>query len=386
MTANASNENTPPGRRLREVVSFFGYLGIIGFGGPMAHIAMMERDAVDRRRWVTRERFLNALSATNLVPGPNSTEMGIHIGDVRAGYSGAIASGIAFIAPAFLLMLALSWAYFRWQTVPALDHMFLGIKPAVIALIAITSWRLFRGGVSDWRLAGIFAASGAIVYFYRGAEIYVLLAAAAAGIVLYTPAIASRFSRGLVLLPMVTAPAFVWDTGTMVDLTLLCLRTGALLFGGGFVLIPLLEHEVVDTFGWMTREEFLDGVALGQATPGPIVITATFVGYAAGGFAGATIATVAIFLPSFFFAILTSRLLTRFAEVALMKAALKGLGAAVVGTILGVTAHLARDAIIDGWSAGIGLIVAATLLWLRPNSVIVIGGAALAGLATAGIR
>lgn len=373
--------------RLREVVSLFGFLGFIGFGGPLAHIAMMEREVVEKRRWLSPARFVDALSATNLVPGPNSTEMAIHIGDVRAGIGGAIASGVAFIAPAFALMLLLSWAYFRWQTVPAVDDVFYGIKPAVIALIAVTSYRLFRGSVIDGKLAVIFVASGALVYAFRGAEIFVLLGAGVVGIILYEPKLASRWSRfGAVALPIAAVPAFVWDPGTLVDLALLCLRTGGLLFGGGYVIIPLLEHEVVDTFGWMTREEFLDGVALGQSTPGPIVVTATFVGYGAAGFLGATVATVAVFLPSFVFAIIASRLLTAFAQASLLRAALKGIGAAVVGTILAVTAHLARGAIVDGWTAAIGIMALAALVVLRPNSAYVIGGAALAGLAIGGIR
>jgi chromate transporter len=307
------------GSRLREVTSFFTTLGIIGFGGPMAHIAMMERDAVERRGWLSRERFVDALAATNLVPGPNSTEMAIHLGQVRAGLAGAIASGVAFITPAVLLMLALSWAYARWQTVPAIEDVFYGIKPAVIALIFVTAYRLFRGSVSDWTLAAIFVASGALAYFLPGWEIAILLGAGLLGILLYGPTI--RVPRRLTALPLLAAPAFAWQPGTLVDLFWLCLRTGSLLFGGGYVMIPLLEHDVVERFHWMTREQFLDGVALGQSTPGPIVVTATFIGYQAAGLPGALVATFAIFLPAFVFAILVGRFLVTFAESPALRAA-----------------------------------------------------------------
>jgi chromate transporter len=364
---------------LREVTSFFTTLGIVGFGGPMAHIAMMERDAVDRRGWVSRERFTDALAATNLVPGPNSTEMAIHLGQVRAGLAGAIAGGIAFITPAVLLMIVLSWAYVRWQTVPAVEDIFYGIKPAVIALIFVTAYRLFRGSVGDWKLGAIFVASGALAFFFAGWEIAILLGAGLLGILLYGPAL--KIPGRLAVLPLIGVSAFAWEPGTLADLFWLCLRTGSLLFGGGYVMIPLLEHDVVDTFGWMSREEFLDGVALGQSTPGPIVVTATFIGYQAAGLPGALVATFAIFLPAFVFAILVGRFLTAFANAPLLRAALKGIGAAVVGTILATTFRLSRDAFVDGWTVAIGVVALILLLRWRVHSAPLMGAAALAGLA-----
>jgi chromate transporter len=376
MSAPDIRANASP---LREVTSFFTALGIIGFGGPMAHIAMMERDAVERRGWLSRERFMDALAATNLVPGPNSTEMAIHLGQVRAGLPGAILGGVAFITPAVLLMLVLSWAYVRWQTVPAVEDIFYGIKPAVIALIFVTAYRLFRGSVSDWKLGAIFVASGALAFFFAGWEIAVLLAAGLLGILLYGPAV--HLPGRLAVLPLIGASAFAWEPGTLADLFWLCLRTGSLLFGGGYVMIPLLEHDVVERFGWMTRDEFLDGVALGQSTPGPIVVTATFIGYQAAGLPGALVATFAIFLPAFVFAILVGRFLTAFAHAPVLRAALKGIGAAVVGTILATTVRLSRDAFVDGWTVAIGVVALILLLRWRVHSAPLMGAAALAGLA-----
>ncbi|MEX1255812.1 MAG: chromate efflux transporter [Dehalococcoidia bacterium] len=373
--------SSPPssGGRLREVILLFGQLGVTGFGGPMAHISMIEREAVEKRGWLSRQRFTDALAATNLVPGPNSTEMAIHVGDARAGLAGAIGSGIAFIMPAFLLMLVLSWLYARYQTVPAVDNVFYGIKPAVIALIVVTAYRLFRGGVSDAALGAVFVASGALAYAFPGSEIYILIGAGLAGLLLYSTRLGSGVA--LVAAPMLAVPAFAWEPGTLGDIFLLCLRTGGLLFGGGYVMIPLMQHDVVETFGWMSNDQFLDGVALGQTTPGPIVITATFVGYQAAGLPGAVVATVAIFLPSFVFALLAARFLAVVSESVIARAVLKGLGAGVVGTILAATAHLGRSAFVDGWTVAIGIVALFALLRWRVHSAPLLGGAALAGLA-----
>ena len=296
-----------PASRLREVLGYFGTLGVIGFGGPVAHVAMMERSAVHERGWITRQRFLDALAATNLIPGPNSTEMAIHLGYLRAGVAGAVGSGLSFILPAFFMMLGLSWAYFRYETSPAVGDFFYGIKPAVVALILVTAYRLFLTGVGaprsfvartgDWRLLAIFAVGLGLSLAYPGLEVAVLLAAGLTGLLIYGPQLRAP-TASLAFVPLLAVPLLAWHPGVLLDLGWLCLRTGGLLFGGGYVTIPLIEGPVVDHFGWLTREQFLAGVALGQSTPGPIVITATFVGYGAAGLSGAVVATVAIFTPA----------------------------------------------------------------------------------------
>ena len=385
-----------PLSRLREVIGFYARLGFVGFGGPMAHVAMMEREVVEKRAWLSRERFLDALAATNLVPGPNSTEMAVHIGYLRAGLPGAIGSGSAFVLPAFVMMLGLSWAYFHWETTPALGDLFYGVKPAVIALILVTAYRLFRAGVGDWRqfrsgagdwkLAAIFVASGGLAYAFPGYELAVLLVAGVIGIVLYGPPPRPR-PRSVAVVALLTAsPALAWDPSTLLDLFLLCLRTGGLLFGGGYVMIPLLQDAVVDRFGWLSKDQFLDGVALGQSTPGPIVITATFIGYGAAGLAGAAVATVAIFLPAFFFAVLTSKFIRVFGEVPPVRAALKGIGAAVVGTILAATARLAESAFPDAWAVAIALAAGLALARLRLSSAPLMAAVAVSGLALGALR
>jgi len=263
--------------RLREVVAYFGRLGVVGFGGPMAHIAMMERGVVEERRWLDRPRFLDALGATNLVPGPNSTEMAIHIGYRRAGIPGAVGAGLAFIVPAFAMMLALSWGYFEYGTRPALADAFYGMKPAVIALILVTAHRLFVGGIgdpgrlmsrqADLRPLAIFAAAFGLGVGFPGFEVAVLGCAGLVGLLLFGPPPTAR-PRALSL-AVLAVPVLAWKPDVVVDLFLVCLRTGGLLFGGGYVMIPLLQGPVVDHFGWLTRQQFLDGVALGRPRRAP---------------------------------------------------------------------------------------------------------------------
>jgi chromate transporter len=354
--------------RLPELARLFTRLGIVGFGGPTVHIAMIEDEAVARRGWLPREQYVDALAATNLIPGPNSTEMAIHVGYKRAGVAGGIVAGLCFILPAFLLMIGLSWAYFRWNDVASITDIFDGIKPAVIAILAVTLWRLARSSVRDIPQLGLMVAAGAAVFFLAAWEPLILLAAGAMGIILYVrpdsypqirlPAFAPS---PLWLAPALAASFFAWRPGEFVDLGLVFLRAGGLLFGGGYVLIPLIQDSVTNQHGWLTQKQFIDGVALGQSTPGPIVITATFVGYAAAGLTGALIATACVFTPAFVFAIAGGSFLERIRSWTPASAFLKGVGPAVVGTIAAVAIDLGDEAIINGWTAAVfavGLVLA----------------------------
>ena len=367
---------------MTEVARLFLRLGAIGFGGPTAHIAMLDHEVVERRRWIPRQEFVDALAATNVVPGPNSTELVIHIGYRRGGTAGALISGVAFIGPAFALMLVLSWAYFRWQNVASISDVFDGIKPAVIAVLTVTLWRLFRSSVKDVPQLLLMCGAGMLTYWFTTWEPLILLAAGAIGIWLYQPArlypklpLTSVVPWPLAVLPVAAAAAFAWHPGTLVDLGALFLRTGGLLFGGGYVMIPLIQGDVVERFGWLTRQQFLDGVALGQVTPGPIIITATFVGYGAAGFPGAIVATLAVFAPSFVFAIAAARFLDRIRSWTWAQAFMKGVGPAVVGSIAAVSASLGRDAITDGWTAAI-FVAGIALAWrFGPIPALALAGA-----------
>ena len=358
---HAGQREPPKPGGIAELLRLFGKLGIIGFGGPTAHIALFENEIVTKRGWISRDHFVDALAATNIIPGPNSTEMAVHVGYRRAGVPGGIVAGATFIAPAFVMMIALSWAYFRWSSVAAISDVFDGIKPAVIAVIAVTLWRLFRSSVRDVPQAAFMAAAGALAYAFTAWEPLILIAAGLAGVALYVrpndyPRLPLRTVVPWPLLGLPLASAFfAWHPGELGGLTVVFLRAGGLLFGGGYVLIPLIQDAVTKQHGWLTQRQFLDGVALGQATPGPIVITATFVGYAAGGFAGAIVATVAVFAPAFFFAIGVGNFLERVRSWNMATAFLKGVGPAVVGTIAAVSVRLGRDAITDGWTAAIAV-------------------------------
>jgi chromate transporter len=369
---------------LAETVRLFGKLGVIGFGGPTAHIALIEQEAVHRRRWLDRQHFLDALAVTNMLPGPNSTEMAIHVGYLRAGLPGAIASGLAFILPAFALMLALSWAYFEHGASLHLDSFFYGVKPVVIAVVAAAAFRTGRAAVSDWKLLVLFLGGLVLTLALPVWEPLVLLAAGLTGLLIYAglPRFPGRFPGRLPALVLLAAapPLLAWRGDALVDLALLFLRTGGLLFGGGFVMIPLIQHDVVDGFGWLTREQFLDGVALGQSTPGPIVITATFVGYAAAGLPGAAVATVAVFLPSFVFATASARFIAAVRKWEYARAFLKGVAAAVAGAILAAGILLLDSAVVDPFTGVLAVLALVALVRLGMDVTFLLAAGAAVGL------
>ena len=326
-----------------EVLSTFLRLGVLAFGGPVAHIAMMEDEYVRRRNWLSSESFSRALAATNLVPGPNSTEMAIHLGYRRRGVAGAIASGSAFILPAALAVAVLAWAYFQWGTTPRADDLFAGIRPAVVVLVALAAWRL-RGPAQRNPLAiALAAAAFAVTLLAPRWEVVALLGAGVIALLASEHGLRRRLQRAIVAFPApllpVALPALAVTLPEAVPIALIHLKAGALLFGGGYVIIPLLEPDAVAQ-GWLTESQFLDAIAIGQATPGPIVTTATFVGYAAGGWWGALIATIAIFAPAFVFAISLGRLLDRLSASEALRAFLDGVAAAVFGAIAGAAVVL----------------------------------------------
>ena len=344
----------------------FGRLGATAFGGPAAHVAMMEDEFVQRRRWLDRDTFARALAATNLVPGPNSTEMAIHLGYRRRGVPGAIASGSAFIVPAALAVAVLAWAYFQWGTTPRADDLFAGIRPAVVVLVALAAWRL-RGPAQRNPLAiALAAAAFAIALLLPRWEVVALLGAGVIALLASEHGPRRRLQRAIVALPApllpLALPALAVTLPEAVPIALIHLKAGALLFGGGYVIIPLLEPDAVAQ-GWLTESQFLDAIAIGQATPGPIVTTATFVGYAAGGWWGALIATVAIFAPAFVFAISLGQLLDRLSTSEALRAFLDGVAAAVFGAIAGAAVVLLMSLEANALSAVV--LIASGVVLLR---------------------
>lgn len=377
--AEASTERATRLSRLGEVIAVFGKLGLIGFGGPAAHIALMDDEVVRKRGWVSRDHFLDLLAATNLVPGPNSTEMAIHLGYLRAGLPGLIAGGVAFILPAMLIVLAIAWAYAQYGTLPQVDMLLYGLKPAIIAIIAQATYRLGRSALTDWKLVvlGVAAFIGAAA----GADtVLVMLAAGVVGALLYAPPPWMRLGMSAlagwgVLLGSAT-PA---SDSRLLGLALFFLKVGALLFGSGYVLIAFIEKEIIGQLGWLTRQQLVDAVAVGQMTPGPVLTTATFIGYLVAGVPGAVISTVAIFLPSFLIVLALSRWMPRRRASKTVAAFLRGVNAAVVAVMLLALVALARAAVVDVWTGLIALAGLGLLLRTRVDSTWLLGGAAVLG-------
>lgn len=345
---------------------------------------MMEDEAVDKRKWLSREYFMDLLAATHLVPGPNSTEMAIHVGYVRAKHIGAIVSGASFIFPAFTVVLALSMMYVRYGTLPQAEALLYGVKPAVIAIILSATWRLGKSAVKDRLTVGLFAA-GIAAMALNVNEVAILIGGGILGVIIPRAFSATGIAGLLVWLPTafaehLSASLQTVDGDRLLRLALFFLKVGAVLFGSGYVLVAFIEREVVNQFGWMTQSQLLDAIAIGQMTPGPVLTTATFIGYFVAGLPGAVVATLAIFMPSFIIVMIMGPWIPRLRESATASDFLTGVNAAVVAVILVTAARLAQAAVVDiptaiiGGAALIGLIrYGIDSLWL------VLGGSA-AGL------
>ncbi|MEL6400652.1 MAG: chromate efflux transporter [Cyanobacteria bacterium J06607_6] len=348
--------------RLWELIRIFGRLGSIGFGGPQAHIAMQNDEAVVRRQWLTQDQFSDGMAVCEMLPGPASTQMGIYLGYVRAGQVGALVAGLAFIAPAFLIVVTLAWVYFRFQALPQLDAIFFGIAPVMIAIILGFCWKLGKKSVHDWQGVAIAIAVGIAVGFGNLSPLLAFILAGLLGLAIYRP----RQSPPQALwLPLGLMASLTAATPTADVLALSSFwgwerigpffwpllgyffKTGTFIFGGGLVIIPLLEYDVVEQLHWLTRSEFLNGIAIGQLSPGPVVLTAAFVGFKVAGVLGALVASIGIFTPSFLFIMAGAPLLLRLRQNLYVKAFLMAVRPAVLGAIAIATLPLAQTAIIE---------------------------------------
>jgi chromate transporter len=348
----AGDESTvsdePGAPSLVETALLFLRLGTTAFGGPAAHLAVMEDEVVRRRRWLSREQFLDYLGATNLIPGPNSTELAIHIGMARHGWPGLLVAGGCFILPSAVIVGAIASAYVRYGTLPQVAGVFHGITPVVIAIILAALWQLARTATKSAGLAVL--GLGALVALLTGVhELVVLLVA---GVVSPLLANAVPWRRRMAVL---VAAAGGWGSSSgmavaagslgpaassLWALFLVFARIGAVLFGSGYVLIAFLRADVVERLGWLTERQLLDAVAVGQVTPGPLFTTATFVGYLVGGAAGAAVATVGIFLPAFVFVALSGPLVPRLRRSRVAGAVLDGVNVASLAMMAAVTLQL----------------------------------------------
>ena len=395
MEASARTE-APARTSLGELARLFLKLGTIGFGGPAAHIALMEDEVVHRRGWLTREAFLDYVGATNLMPGPNSTELAIEIGRERAGWRGLVVAGVAFIVPAAAIVTAIAWGYVRFGQLPASLALLAGVKPVIIAIVAQALWRLARGAIKTTWLA-VVAAAAAVAILAGVNELLVLLGAALLGVIV------ARRKDGMRAAGVVAGSGMAGDVawsaiGGTLGVTLAApavsvgtlfavfLKIGSVLFGSGYVLLAFLRADLVERLGWLTEQQLLDAVAVGQVTPGPLFTTATFIGYVVAGAPGAVVATVGIFLPAFVFVAVSGSLIPRLRRSPTAGAALDAINAASLALMAVVTWQLGRSAIIDVPSAVLALGAGAVLVTTRINSAWLVLAGGVAGAAIALLR
>lgn len=370
---------------MRELIGLCLRLGFTAFGGPAAHIAMLREEVVLRRKWISEQHFLDLLGATNLIPGPNSTEMVIHIGYLRAGWPGLFVAGLCFISPAMFMVLALAWLYVHYGSTPQAGWLLYGIKPVVIVLIAQALWNLGQTAIKNvW----FFLLAALVLALYlTGINEILLLFGAAFGLFLFENT--RRFknnSIGFAWLPLGVAAVFVAPIFSLGLMFLIFLKLGAVLFGSGYVLFAFLRAEFVTRLNWITDKQLIDAIAVGQVTPGPVFTAATFIGYLLGGVPGALLATLGIFLPSFIFVRLTAPWVPRLRKSATTASFLDGVNVAALGLMAAITWQLGRAALIDWPTLAIAAAAAILIFRYKVNSAWLVGGGALAGLLISLVR
>ena len=375
--------------RLFEVLRVFLRLGVTAFGGPAAHIAQMERELVTRRAWLSRAEFLDLVGAASLIPGPNSTEVAIHVGLRRAGFAGLVVAGVGFIAPAALMTTVLAWCYVRAGRAPDLFGALRAVKPVVVVILLEAVWKLAQTASKTKRLA-LIGTAAAVATVLGANPLAVLVAAGVAAAAVRTrdgsPRAGSGFGANL-------APAFLAAPAAMATvpaalslsgLFLVFLKIGSVLFGSGYVLLAFLRADLVEGAHWLTEEQLLDAVAIGQLTPGPVFTAATFIGYLLARGTGAAVATVGIFLPAFVFVALSGPLVPRIRRSKVAAAFLDGVNVASLALMAVVTLALARAAVVDRIAVGLAVVSAVLLFRLRVSSAWVIFGAAVVGFLALG--
>jgi chromate transporter len=388
---------------LLEVVWLFLRLGFTAFGGPAAHIAMMREEVVQRRQWMSEERFVDLIGVTNLIPGPSSTELAIYLGYLRAGWPGLLVAGVCFIGPAMLIVLALAWAYVTYGALPQIDWLFYGIQPVVVAIIAQAIWNLgrtvFKGPLAMGLALGVLAAYlfgiNVLILLFGGAALYGLLfflirrlrrrsstavkppvAGLALPVLLANLQVAGDMA-GSWLRAAVAATAAPISLG-LIFLTFL--ELGSVVYGSGYTLLAFLRTDLVQNLHWLTDKQLLDAVSIGQFTPGPVFTTATFIGYLLGGWPAALLATLAMFLPSFVLIALIHPVARRLRQAAWTSTLLDGVNAAALALMTGVLVQLGQHALTDLLTGAIALLAFVILLRFKLNSVWLILAGAIIGV------
>ncbi len=370
---------------VREVAAFFLKLGFTAFGGAAGHVAMMRRELVERRKWISEQDFLDLFGIMNLIPGPSSTETVIALGYWRAGWPALILAGVLFVLPAMLMILGLAWAYVRYGMLPAAQWILYGINPVVIAIVADALWGLGRTAIKNAWLALLAVAT--LVLYFRGVPVVAIILGASALSAVAGLSKSRPSQRALGMLPAIgigtgaAAVALAAIPFSMTRLFLTFLKIGAVSYGSGYVLLAFLHADFVAHLHWLTDKQLLDAIAAGQVTPGPIFASATFVGYVTGGLKGALLATLGIFLPSFVFIAILFPFIPKLKKSAGARVFLDGINAATVGLMAAVSWQLARGAILDAFTAAEAVIGFLILRRFRINSAWLILGGLVAGFA-----
>jgi chromate transporter len=367
----------PKYSRLFEVAGLFLRLGLTSFGGPAVHIALMEEETVRRKKWLTREEFLDRLGAANLIPGPSSTELAIHLGYLRAGFPGLLTAGFCFILPAFLLVAALAWAYVRFGTRPEVSGVLYGLKPVVTVVVLQALWKLGRTALKTNYLVVLAFLSSLLIFLQWNA----LAVLGVAGLIAALPLLNKKNQTLGVAGVLGTGAVATLPAASLPSLFLFFLKVGSVLFGSGYVLLAFLQTDLVDHWHWLTQQQLLDTIAVGQATPGPVFTAATFIGYLLAGFPGAVVATIGIFLPAFVLVGLSGWLVPKIRKTPWAGAALDGVNAASLALMALVTFQMGRASLMDIPTGLIALASAWVVFRTRLNSMWLVAGGAFAGWA-----
>lgn len=364
---------------LKELACLFFKLGTTAFGGPAAHIAMMEAEVVRMRGWLTHQEFLDLLGATNLIPGPNSTELAIHIGHRRAGWLGLLVAGSSFILPAMVIVMGCAWLYVHYGQLPQVQGILYGVKPVIIAVIAQALWNLSKTAVKNW-LLGVTGVFCLLMLVFGLDELVVLFGT---GILVMLCQLLKGRRTPLMLMPPFLPLLSIASTHAQTSVSLwplffFFLKMGSVLFGSGYVLLAFLQADLVDRLHWLTQQQLLDAVAIGQITPGPVFTTATFIGYVLAGPQGGMIATIGIFLPAFIFVAISAPFIRKMRDSIVIGAFLDGLNIASLALMAIVTFSLGRAAIINIPTLMLAILSGLLLIRHKVNSVwLVLGGACL---------
>ncbi len=370
-----------PNGRLTELALYFLRLGSIGFGGPVALVGQMERELVSERGWLTKEQMREAIAICQSLPGPLAIQVGIYVAYLRGGFWGAWIGGWAFIFPNFVMVAACGALYVYLGDLKPVTAIFYGVSPAVIALILHSCYRLAKLGMEDWLQWAIALVSLAVTVILQAEVAFLFIGAGIIGILYYGNLFrkAPDVKLQIAALPLVVAPAVATST-TLTKLALFFLKAGSLTFGSGLVIVPFLQQGLVEQYGWLDERQFLIAVAVGMMSPGPVVITATFVGYLVAGFWGSVVSTVSIFFPSFIFILVAAPLLARHGKNPNVQGFVRGAYGAAIGTILGACILLGRIAIGDWLTALIGAGSLAILFRWKVSNPLLIAATAVVGL------